>query len=225
MKRYLYLTYILTLVSANEVTADNRKHPNISWKVVTESFTRTNDRFIECRYPNTLRTRMAKRHSDPPVHTLYFPPVASDLSPQERVICESSLTNLTGLDQERLRDEFAKILKDFPCEHLDVVTEASQDRELKRLYPNAKSLWKTQNIEIRTCLKEPPEYCQLPLKSSIRNNQAVIDYDALKMLFELCKEEVESKIKAGAELKDWQKNNDPNATPKKDRDAPHPGKT
>jgi len=182
----------------------------VNWQVMSLANMRRDERYISCKYQDVLKERPAKKEGDPTVPTLHFKQASEGLSPTEEKICENSLTNLMGLDEIRFRDELAKKFKNFPCDKVEVVTEAREDTKLKTIYPNAKSLWKTQFIDIKTCVKEQPEYCRFPLGARMPDANTIANYDALLLLVDLCLEQTESAIRAGAELNAWKKQNDPN---------------
>ncbi|MEO5667587.1 MAG: hypothetical protein ABIR96_05985 [Bdellovibrionota bacterium] len=184
--------------------------PTVDWKVLSLSNTRKDDLYIACEYPNALRERPAKRDGDPATPTMNFQLTPNDLSDKEKGICENSLTNLMGLDEVRLRDEIAKKLSKLPCDKVKVVTEAQQDPGLKAIYPNARNLWKTQHLEIKTCLKETPDFCKIPVGSDQGSPSTILSYDSIARTVDMCISDVEAAITAGAELNAWKQQNDPN---------------
>jgi len=161
-----------------------------------------------CEYKGVFFDRPASRETDPPIKSLRFKKPDS-LPAADHEACQSIISNLTNLDQPRIRDQIAKIISSFPCPNANLEIKSFQQKNetIKIIYPNARSDRGMSSMFINNCLKERPEECIIP---SGGDPSFIMTFDALKYGLEQCSAAMNNAVRRGAELAAWQQQNDPN---------------
>lgn len=202
-KRILILT---TLISTSVLANTVNFYATISNREETKR--------TACIYEDVLVEREAKDPVDPPISTITFSKQKIS-NPENAKFCFKTLSNLTNLDQQKVRDDIGKILLEMPCapdSSTDVMMYGTDRPKIKDSHPNVKHTRIINKIGIDGCLEEMPPVCSMPAAFSTWNPDSVlIEYEQMMKTFNRCKDAVIKKVDDENLLEQWQSNNDPNS--------------
>jgi hypothetical protein len=173
---------------------------------------------IDCHYTSVLKTREARLPQDPPIHTFELSPQTAK-TPSRHKRCEEIYSNLTNLEQQKVRDDIGKTLSQMTCKpdaKVLITAGLTQNNDAPKRFPNIRSNWVLNAIQIDGCLGESrsdtPNSCWIPCKRCDSGSRAIIDYNEMMILFKRCASETDKIIADEKLLDKWAKDNDPNAT-------------
>ncbi len=168
-----------------------------------------------CKHSDIVKKRPAKNPVDEPVATVVLTEKTA-LEPEAFPLCERVFTNLTQLDQQKIRDDVASILEEMPCAPgKDLVVEfgAKRNPDASKEYPGIAHNYIVNKINFEGCMDDMPALCSFPsAHTSWDSLSVIVDYEKMMVAFKRCKEALIKKVDDEGLLEKWQAANDPNAT-------------
>ncbi len=169
----------------------------------------------KCEYKDVLQKKEAKNPNDPPYLTLDLSQKTAQ-EPDTISFCKRIYSNLTNLDQEKVRNDLAIIVSEMNCApdaDLTIRFSSGRNNDAHIEYPGIAHKDVVNKIKFYGCLDEMPELCTFPSSiTSWDSNSLIIDYEKMKRAFERCRDAVNDKVEEEGLLEKWQAANDPNKT-------------
>jgi len=203
--------FILNLILLQAMDTNALK---VNFKMYAMDLSKTPMQSHKCEHENILKEKEAKNPVDPPYLTLDLSPETAK-KPDTYGFCKRIYSNLTNLDQEKVRNDLADIVSEMNCapdSNLTIRFSSTRNNDAHIEYPGIAHKDIVNKIKFYGCMDEMPELCTFP--SSITrwdSDSLIVDYEKMMIAFKRCRDAVNKKVEEEGLLEKWQAANDPNS--------------
>lgn len=151
-----------------------------------------------CKHFDILKHRPSEKTGEAPILTLELSKKTAE-DPASFELCKKVFTNLTRLDEQKVRDDVASILEEMPCApRKDLVVEfgAKRNPDAAKEYPGIPHDYIVNKINFEECMDDMPALCSFPSAHTSWDSQSVIiDHDKMMIAFKRCRDALIKKVK------------------------------